>query len=298
MKMKRGQGLYLILATCCIAGCKPPDRPVITPAGSPITMAPGQSKVFTANSEASQGEVVYTWELAGDGEISRPTGAAVVFTAPKKDGAMALLSVKAQNKHGASPQASVAISVPSTGYVYLEEVGIPAGWMAGGGEPVSFIRMESGAGECRSQNDCVRFSYSTGGEWAGIFWWPKTCGPSGTPQAWERFKRGFCGTDVLGHGGLGSVSRLSFWARGLKGGEVIEFRVGADDAKPSPGKSLPKTTLASRWQRYEIDLEDVDLTNATALFLWTATDLDNPGGAAFLLDDVRFEGFKKQQSSS
>jgi hypothetical protein len=34
------------------------------------------------------------------------------------------------------------------------------------------------------------------------------------------------------------------------------------------------------------------LTNAVALFIWTATDIDNREGAVFYLDDVKFEGEK------
>jgi hypothetical protein len=286
--------LSLALLVCTL-GCKPPEKPAISPAGDVVTVAPGQSEIFSV--ATADADVSYKWSLQGEGQISRTTGTSVVFTAPRKDGAMALLTVAAQNKHGSSPEASVAISVPSTAFVPLEAAGISAGWMSGGGQPASFIHMERGAGNCRGQSPCSRFTYSPGGQWGGIFWWPRSCGTSGTPDAWNRFKRGLCGINVLDLGGFGTVSRFTFWVRGLKGGEVLELRVGSDDAKPVPGKSLPKVALSSQWQRYEIDLDGVDLTNAAALFLWTATDQDNPEGATFFLEDPRFEGFKRARSS-
>jgi hypothetical protein len=97
---------------------------------------------------------------------------------------------------------------------------------------------------------------------------------------------------VLQQGKLKSVHRLSFYARGEKGGEVIGFQVGADDMQPTPKVGPYWVKLTAEWQRQEIDLKDADLTNAVALFIWIARDLDNPDGAVFYLDDAKFEGTK------
>ena len=97
---------------------------------------------------------------------------------------------------------------------------------------------------------------------------------------------------MLEAGNFSTVSRLAFWAKGDQGEEIIEFKIGAVDIPPIPGRSLGKVTLARDWKPYEIDLEGMDLTNAVGLFLWVASDVDNPQGAVFYLDDIQFEGVK------
>jgi hypothetical protein len=139
--------------------------------------------------------------------------------------------------------------------------------------------------------NCRKFTYIHGNDWAGIGWWPGACGQSGTPAAWALARRGVCGVNIPQQGGLRSVDRLSFQARGERGGETINFQVGADDMQPEP-KRVRIVSLTTGWQRYEIDLKGLDLTNAVALFIWTATDIDNREGAVFYLDDVKFEGTK------
>ncbi|MCA1620967.1 MAG: hypothetical protein LC795_17000 [Acidobacteria bacterium] len=123
-------------------------------------------------------------------------------------------------------------------------------------------------------------------------WWPRACGASGTDDAWAKLKRGGCGIDVREAGGLRSVARLTFMAKGESGREVLEFKVGADDVEPSPARPLVSVTLTRDWRKYEVDLKGADLKRASALFVWAATDAANPPGAIFYLDDIQFEGVK------
>jgi hypothetical protein len=83
---------------------------------------------------------------------------------------------------------------------------------------------------------------------------------------------------------------VSFWARGEKGGEVAEFKVGDDTLCPLPGRSSDSLTLTADWRKYEIDLAGLDMRRAVGLFTWVATELHNPQGATIYLDDVQFEG--------
>jgi exo-beta-1,3-glucanase (GH17 family) len=129
------------------------------------------------------------------------------------------------------------------------------------------------------------------GEWRSVYQGP-LCIASIRKQTWDEVQSGTCSINVLEAGNLSSVKRLTFWARGDQGGEIVTFSVGSGGASPKP-RSLGRVTLTPRWEPYEIDLEDVDLTNAIILFLWHATDADNPQGAIFYLDDVQFEGKKE-----
>src|SRR5215217_4358672 len=102
-----------------------------------------------------------------------------------------------------SPQASV----------HLGTLGIPAAWMAGPGkQPEKLLSIGPGPGNCPVGIDCSKFTYKTGAGWAGIAWWPSTCGPRGTEAAFALARRGVCGVNVLRQGKLKSVDRLSFYA--------------------------------------------------------------------------------------
>jgi len=205
---------------------------------------------------------------------------------------MALLTVTAYNGQGESPQTSLIIEVTVSEIVAvrLDALAIPAGWMSGGDNPANFIGLQASPDDCHTGADCIRFTYRTGGGWGGVYWWPPACGESGTGEAWDKIRKGTCGVNVLEAGNLGAVNRLTFWVRGDQGGEIVEFKVGGVDVLPTPGRSLGKVTLKPTWEQYEIDLENLDLTNAIGLFLWVAADDTNPHGAVFHLDDVQFEG--------
>ena len=271
----------------------PPEAPVIEPADE-VTVEAGKKIAIRAS---AAGADRYEWELLGDGEIPDSTKPAIIYTAPEEGDTIAIVTVTAYNDQGASPPTSLIINVPAkaTASVRLDTLAIPAGWMSGRGGPESFTSLGASPIGCHTDSDCLQVTYNPGGAWGGIFWWPLSCGESGTPDAWDRVTGGTCGINVLEVGNLSVVNRLTFWARGDQGGEVVEFKIGAVDVLPSPGRSLGKVTLTRTWKQHEIDLEGMDLTNAIGLFLWVATDLDNPEGAVFYLDDIQFEGVRKAQ---
>jgi len=267
----------------------PPAKPVLDPRGPEITVDLGEVVAIRVSAE---GATDYEWVLVGDGQLSG-TGEATLYTAPKEDGTIAIVTVTAINDQGASPAASLTIKIGlATASVRLDALAIPAGFMSGGSNPWDYINLSTNPNECYSGGECIQVNYEPGGGWGGIFWWPSGCGTEGTTQAWNSVTSGTCGVNVLQSGNLSAVNRLVFWARGAIGGEIIEFKIGAVDILPSPGRSLGKIELSPNWVEYEIDLEGVDMSNAIALFAWIAADVDNPNGAIFYLDDIQFEGLQ------
>jgi hypothetical protein len=257
-------------------------------------LAPGETLPVSATADQA---ISFEWEVLGAKEEVRrlpTTSDTVLYTAPQEGGTAEVLTVRASNDHGTSSPASLIIKVlppVETAAVRLDALAIPAGWMSGGTTPTTYITLTGGDDTiCNTGADCFHITYQPGGTWAGIFWWPSTCGGEGTEEAWETARSGACGVDVLQAGGFSKVTQLTFLARGEKGGEVVEFRIGASDIAPIPGRATGKVSLTSEWQPYSINLEGIDLTNAVGLFLWTATDVDNPNGAVFYLEDVQFEG--------
>lgn len=271
------------------ATASPPEAPVLAPADM-IEVEVDSKVAVTASAE---GATRYEWTLQGDGEISGTSAPAIIYTAPSTGDTMAVLTVIAYNEGGASPPTSLTIRVPEALAILtvpLDALAIPAGFMSGSTNPATFIQLGRSTDNCPAGSKCTQITYQSGGQWGGLYWWPLSCGESGVPAAWNKVQHGTCGINVLQVGSMSAVNRLIFQARGNRGGEVIEFRVGALDVLPSPGRSLGKVILEPDWQLYEISLDGLDMTNAIGLFAWIAADVDNPDGAEFFLRDVLFEG--------
>lgn len=170
--------------------------------------------------------------------------------------------------------------VPRPADVALATVGNYSGWMSHVSPPNRWIQANMEHDGCRSAS-CLKFAYQRGGRWAGVYWVPWKC-PDGIVAG------GDCGIDLLATEAL-HIRRLSFYARGERGGEVVEFKVGGEDFPPRPVRRV-NASLSKEWQRYTITLEGVDLTNAVGLFGWFAADVLNPEDITFYLDEIAFEG--------
>jgi hypothetical protein len=109
---------------------------------------------------------------------------------------------------------------------------------------------------------------------------------------------------------LSGATGLSFWGRGERGGERVEFFMGGVGRDPATGAPLdPCTpdvpgpcpypdstpvvkiavTLTTEWTRFVIDLSGEDLTYVLGGFGWVANAPNNPTGAVFYLDDIQYE---------
>lgn len=102
---------------------------------------------------------------------------------------------------------------------------------------------------------------------------------------------------------LSGATMITFWARGEKGGEKIEFFAGGigrnadsgEKEQPYPGSfaRVPKrgtiTTLTKEWKQYTIDLKGKDLSYVIGGFAWVANAPNNPNGAIFYLDDIQYD---------
>ena len=149
--------------------------------------------------------------------------------------------------------------------------------------PTKYISVTTLFEGCHAGPGCMRWTFKPGGVWANVLWWPPGC---------RLDTLNTCGIDLLAQGGFSAIDRLTFWARGDKGGEIIEFKIGGGAALPKSARSR-KATLESDWRQYEIDLTGLDLTNASGLFIWAAADQENPRGAVFYLDSILFEGHRR-----
>jgi hypothetical protein len=153
----------------------------------------------------------------------------------------------------------------------------PSGWM-GDYNDIAFT--DAWQDDVYSGNTCIKITYrpnaSQGARWVGMYW-------QNPPNNWGEKKGGF---DLTG------AKKLTFYARGEKGGERIEeVKVGGiNGTYPDSDIATAGPIILTRdWQQYSIDLRGKDLSYISGGFVW-ATNLDaNPDGATFYFDDIRYE---------
>ena len=161
---------------------------------------------------------------------------------------------------------------------YFKNHFIPSGWMGDYGD----IKINPNSKDnVHSRRSCIKITYTAqarqGNSWAGIYW-------QNPENNWGMREGG--GFD------LSQATKLTFWARGEKGGEIIrEFKMGGiSGAYPdTDSTSMGPISLATEWKQYTMDLADMDLSYIIGGFCWVASAMDNPEGMVFYLDDIIYE---------
>ena len=198
------------------------------------------------------------------------------------------LFVAVRDNHGGAATANVPVRVngpaaASTGYpaelpltVYSEAAEptgyIPSGWM---GDTKSIELDPAWTDGPQSGKTCLRCKFNANKGWWGVAW-------QDPPNDWG---------DRAGGYDLTHAKKLTFFARGEQGGEVVNFEFGIiPDNKefPDTGKGrLEKVVLGKEWQRYEIPISNQDLTRIKTGFVWTVESRDQP--VVFYLDNIVWE---------
>lgn len=164
----------------------------------------------------------------------------------------------------------------------IQSLFYPTGWMGDGTQGTKFVKVDHQSMVApRSGPYCtqVRYTPSKSSAWAGVYW-------QNAPDNWGVKP----GADLSKAG----YRRISFWARGENGGEVVEFKAGGirDDKLPhhdSFTASLGRVTLKPTWTRYTISLEEAKLTSVIGGFAWVAAGGQANKTLTFYIDDIRYE---------
>jgi len=154
---------------------------------------------------------------------------------------------------------------------------IASGWM---GDYVD-IKYDGAYAETPfSGSSCIKINYCAcayqGARWAGIYW-------QNPANNWGEIDGGY---------NLSNATKLTFWAKGKKGGELIDdFKVGGIGGKFADTDTVGTgpVTLKKEWTQYAIDLKGKNMSNIVGGFCWVANMDNNPGGIEFYLDEIKFE---------
>jgi hypothetical protein len=97
--------------------------------------------------------------------------------------------------------------------------------------------------------------------------------------------------DLPGGLDISGATKLTFWARGENGGELVTFKMGILGADKkyadSASAETPEIRLSKQWKQYTIDLEGKDLRRVKTGFVWALSAHGTP--VTFYLDDIRYE---------
>lgn len=169
-------------------------------------------------------------------------------------------------------------STSTTNPLDISDAFYASGWMGDLGD----ITFDDGwTNNVHSEPTCIRITYSAarsqGNGWAGIYWQYPDKNWGDMPES----------RNMIGY------KKLSFWARGEKGGEKAEFKVGGITGKYSdsiqPPVSTGVITLNNAWQKVTIDLTDRDLSRVIGGFVWVTNTNQSPSGLSIYLDDIKYE---------
>ncbi len=148
----------------------------------------------------------------------------------------------------------------------------PSGWM-GDTEALEFD-------DCCKENahggdSCIKVTFNPSKQWGAIAW-------QNPPNNWGDDEGG---VDLTG------ARQLSLWARGEKGGEKVEFKMGiVGRSKPyfDTGKAgLENVRLTKEWKQYVISLSGKNLSRIITGFVVSAEGKKDP--VVFYLDDIVYE---------
>jgi hypothetical protein len=197
-------------------------------------------------------------------------------------GCIMLLSLAFAFAEEAKQEAAPAAAKKDSFTVYTDKKSpdnhfIPSGFMGDYGD----IKLDD---QCMSNphsgTTCLKFTYSAakaqGQGWAGVYW-------QNPANNWGTKKGGF---DLTG------MAKVTFWARGEKGGEKVQkFIVGGIKGTypDTANVEMGPIELTDTWKEYSINLVDKDLSYISGGFGWVSTSDLNPQGAVIYIDDIKYE---------
>ncbi len=122
----------------------------------------------------------------------------------------------------------------------------------------------------------MKIQYSAQGKngWAGAVW-------QNPANNWGTFDGGY---------NLSAAKNLAFWAKGDKGGEIVEFTAGGAAANYPDSDSIATgpVVLNKEWTEYILPLTGKQLFYIATGFGFTVKQDLNPYGCVFYVDDVRY----------
>lgn len=270
--------------------------------------APGSTRKVSLKVSDPEGDPLkVTWEFHRETEVYKEGGDFEPATAqlpeciisasdkgaevklPQKKGAYRLYAF-ARDNHGGAATANVTFfvtdsttEVPRTSaanpklplVIYADGMKsspyAPSGWM---GKTEAIQVDDKSAVSPHSGKTCLKITFKSPDNFGGVVW-------QDPPNDWG---------DMDGGHDLTGAKKLTFWARGEKGGEKVEFKYGVlESAKTFHDSASGAMTveLTKEWKEYSFDLEGKNLSKLKTGFCWVTQGQGQP--VTFYLDDISYQ---------
>jgi len=151
----------------------------------------------------------------------------------------------------------------------------PSEWI---GDKQDLVLDEADKNNPYSGDTCIRIEYKAESDfgWAGIYW----VNPEGN---WGNERGGY---------DLRFAKKLTFWAKGQKGGEHIAvFKFGGLKGlyPDSDNHGMGPVVLTPQWKQYTIDVSKRNMRYIMAGFSFYLAKAYNRQGCIFYIDDIKYE---------
>lgn len=166
--------------------------------------------------------------------------------------------------------------------INVQDTFTPSGWMGDGEHGDKYVQFsEVEKIEPHTPPTSIGITYTFGpNKWAGICWQNEADNWGDKPGVNYAKK---------------NITKLSFWAKGGAGSEVVEFRTGGIDNRQKRYRdsyvaTTGRVTLGTAWKEFVVDLSKKDLSSVIAGFCWVANKNTNAGATIrFQIDDIKME---------
>ncbi len=248
-----------------------------------VTLSKGwkQYSIDLSGKDLSQIKTGFCWTVASQGapiafylddiKFQATPGAANQVAANTDTAPANTTPVAANTGAGASTAKKVSLPLQLLSEGGADAPYIPAGYMGDTGN----IKMTEGdTSGPHSGKSATKVQYTSGSGWGGVVW-------QSPANDWGEKPGGY---------NLTGAKKLTFWARGEKGGEKVSFSFGIlDKAKyaDSAKGEIKDQELTKDWKQYSIDLSGKDLSQIKTGFVWIVGAKGEP--VTFYLDDIKFE---------
>ena len=218
-----------------------------------------------------------------DGAVTNADSTGADITLPALGGLYRVYAVVRDGRGGAGT-ANVAVRVDAPGPGKAVDLPLviqhddregspyaPSAWMGN----KSAVSLDTGCREDPHAGDhCIKVTYAAPDGWAAVAW---------------RHPAGDWG-DRPGGYDLSAADRLTVWARGERGGEVVKLGmggVGENKKYPDTGEAVETFTLTPDWRKYAVDLSGIDRARIKTGLKWVVEGQGRP--ATFYLDEPTVE---------
>jgi hypothetical protein len=173
----------------------------------------------------------------------------------------------------------------------VDTVFVSSGFMGDGNMagPITMIPAKTG-----DSTDCngMRSSSTASGSCHVITYAPPASGGMGWGGVYWQYPANNWGTKS-GYAVPAGAKKVSFQAKGAKGGEKVQFLaggiVGAMQPYTDSIKATATVTLTTTWAAYSIDLTGQSYTSVLGGFGWTMTATDAGTSGGFFVDDIQWQ---------